>query len=209
MLSRFALIAAVAGVLGAAGSALAQDAIQAPGRKHVGASSQMVPSLAVLNSKGASLKDDKLVLTGVSASSIVFADRPWRSVGHVHTSEFIKQWDEGQDSFAKDPPNATVSVFTSDGKNVEDAVVVLKSPKLDGDTLTFDVTLLEGEIKGADGAASLFIDWFAARGPRGSAVVAGGAWHAPVWHGAWYAHPVGPVVYPYPACGYYPYPPCY
>jgi hypothetical protein len=214
-ISRLALISAVAGVLGATAPASAQDAIQAPGQKHIGTKSEMIPSLAVLNSDGASLKDGKLAMTGISANTIVFADRPFRSAGHVLTSHFIKQWDEGKDSFAKDPPNATISVLGSDGKSVEDAVVELRAPKLEGGTLTFDVAVLEGELKGADGPASLFVDWFAARGPDGGAVVHGGAWHAPVWHGAWYAHPVPVAVpvpvyhpYPYPPCGYYPYPPC-
>jgi hypothetical protein len=48
--------------------------------------------------------------------------------------------------------------LSKDGSSVEDAVVVLKSPKMDGDTLTFDVRLLEGSLKGADGPASVFID---------------------------------------------------
>ena len=34
-------------------------------------------------------------------------------------------------SFAKDPPNATVSAFAKDGSKVTDAVVVLRAPKLD------------------------------------------------------------------------------
>lgn len=210
--SRLALIAAVVGAFGlAAAPAAAQDAIQAPGKKHIGAKSEMVPSLAVLNSDGATMTNGRLALTGVSPNTIVFADRPVRSAGHVLTSHFIQQWDEGNDSFAKDPPNATISVLGSDGKSVKDAVVVLKKPKLEGETLSFDVSVLEGELDGADGPASLFIDWFAARGAAGGAVVHGGAWHSPAWNGAWYAHPVPvpvPVYHPYPACGYYPYPPC-
>jgi hypothetical protein len=155
----------------------------------------------------------------------------------VLTKHFIKEWDEGSDSFAKDPPNATISVLSGEGDTVEDAVVVLKSPKLDGDTLTFKVSVLEGNLSKANGPASLFIDWFAARGYGGRAVV-GGMGYRGAWHGAWYAHPpavgvgaaavglgavaVGaaaagayyhPYAYPYPppppACGYYPYPPCY
>jgi len=215
-----ALIFAVILGLAVPGLAYAQDAVQAPGQKHIGGKPQTIPSLAVLNSSGATLKEGKLTMSGVTTNSIIFADRPWRSAGHVLTSEFIKQWDEGNDSFAKDPPNATISVFSSDGKSIEDAVVVLKSPKLDGKNLTFDVSVLEGEIKGADGPASLFIDWFAARGPRGGVAVGGVGWHAPVWHGAYYAHPVAAfgagvavgaaaasAYHPY--CGYYPYPPCY
>ncbi len=134
------------------------------------------------------------------------------------TSHFIKEWDVGNDSFAKDPPNATISVLSEDGATVKDAVVVLKSPKLEGENLTFDVSVLEGDLTGAKGAAALFIDWFAARGGGGRVVVGGG----PAWHGAWYGHPgaafaagaaVGAAAaapyYGPPHCGYYPYPPCY
>ena len=64
----------------------------------------------------------------------------------------------GSDNFAKDPPNATVSAFSKDGSAIRDAVVVLKTPKLEGDQLTFDVDVLEGELTGADGAAAIFID---------------------------------------------------
>lgn len=201
------------------------------------------PSLAVINSAGATLADGKLVLTGVSPNSIVFADRPIRAAGHVTTAQFIQQWDVGKNSFDIDPPNATISVLGGDGSDVSDAVVVLKSPKLEGSTLTFDVATLEGSLDGASGPAALFIDFFAAHygggfdGAHGT-VVAGGYhgggayWHAPVYHGAWYGAgagvagvaagaAVGAAVgaaaaaprygypYPPPACGYYPYPPCY
>ena len=138
------------------------------------------------------------------------------------------QWDDGKDSFAVDPPNATVSVLGGDGSDVSDAVVVLTKPKLDGTTLTFDVKVLEGSLDGANGPAALFIDAFAVRGRYGGVVVGGGFhgyYHPPVYHGAWYGvHPgvvagaaaVGAAVgaaaaapyYP-PPCGYYPYPPCY
>jgi len=221
------LIIAVACLLCVPDLVLAQDAISSPAQKSIGGSkAEMVPSLAVLNSKGAILQGNKLTLSDVSANSIVFADRPVRAAGHVLTSEFIKQWDVGNNSFAKDPPNATISVMSSDGTSVNDAVVVLKSPKLEGGQLTFEVSVLEGDLANATGPASLFIDWFAARGGFGRVGVVGGVgFHAPVWHAGWYAHPgaafaagaaVGAVgvaaarpYYAPPACGYYPYPPCY
>ena len=200
--------------------ASAEDAISHPAKKPIGPSkNEMIPSLAVLNAHGATLEGNKLTLVGVTPNSIVFADRPVRSAGHVLTSHFIKEWDVGNDSFAKDPPNATISVLSEDGSTVKDAVVVLKSPKLEGENLTFDVSVLEGDLTDAKGAAALFIDWFAARGPAGRVVVGGG----PAWHGAWYAHPgaafaagaavgaaaAAPYYYGPPRCGYYPYPPCY
>ena len=202
--------------------ALAEDAISHPAKTSIGsAKNEIVASLAVLNAKGASLQGNKLTLTGVSPNSIVFADRPVHAAGHVLTSHFIKEWDEGAESFAKSPPNATISVFSPDGSEVKDAVVVLKSPKLDGDTLSFDVSVLEGDLAGASGAAALFIDRFAVGfGPHGGVVVGG----RPAWHGAWYGRPgaafaagaavgaAAAATAPYyygPHCGYYPYPPCY
>src|SRR5271155_6080922 len=172
-------------------AASAQDAIAAPAQKTIGqpAKSDMIPSLAVINSRGASLQGSVLTMTDVGLNSIVFADRPFRAAGHVLTKHFLKEWDEGSDSFAKDPPNATISVLSTEGDAVEDAVVVLKSPKLEGDKLTFEVTVLEGGLSKATGPASLFIDWFAARGYGGPGVVAGGYGGRRDW--AWDGAPCG------------------
>ncbi|WP_262272169.1 hypothetical protein [Microvirga yunnanensis] len=153
------------GLVLAPGVALSQDAPanpQVPIRKAIGRVTPTgpVPSLAVLNAAGAKLEGTKLTLTGVSPSSIVFADRPVRAAGHVMTQQFIMQWDEGKNNFAVDPPNATVSVLGGDGSKVSDAVVTLKAPKLEGGNLTFDVAVLEGNLDGASGPAALFIDHF-------------------------------------------------
>ena len=77
-----------------------------------------VPSLAVLNAQGATLSDGKLTLTGIANNTIVFADRPVRAAGHQTTAKFIEQWDEGKDSYAIGPPNATVSVLGGAGENI-------------------------------------------------------------------------------------------
>ena len=106
-----------------------------PLQKTIGQSGQakpeVVPSLYVLNSRGASLQNGKLVLTGVTPNSIVFADRPVRAAGHELTAHVIENWGAGADSFAQNPPNATVSGFSKSGSDIRDAVVVLKSPKLE------------------------------------------------------------------------------
>ncbi|WFU91410.1 hypothetical protein QA644_24940 (plasmid) [Rhizobium sp. CC1099] len=132
-----------------------------PHQKTVGqvSQSQQAPaaSLLVINSQGAKLEGNKLVLSGVAKNSIVFADRPTQAAGHLATDDLIKQWGQGPDSFSADPPNATISVLSS-GSDAADAVVTLKSAKLDGDTLTFDVAVLEGSLGGATGPAALFID---------------------------------------------------
>jgi hypothetical protein len=117
-------------------------------------------SLIVLNSTGAKLTGQTLVLEGMSPSAILFTDRPARGAGHIATREVVDLWSSG--SFAKDPPNATISAFAKDGSAVRDAVVVLTKPKLEGDKLTFEVTVMEGDLGKADGPAAIFIDtiWF-------------------------------------------------
>lgn len=146
---------AVASVVYLCGSGLAQDAVtKTIGRPSV----RTVPSLIVMNADGAKLDGTTLTLTGISRNSIMFADRPVRAAGHDLTAHLLEEWAPGSGSFAKDPPNATVSVLDKDGAAVEDAVVVLKDPKLSGDTLTFDVEVLESNLAKADGPASIFID---------------------------------------------------
>lgn len=165
-----------------------------------------VPSLGVLNADGATLADGKLTLKGVSHNVIVFADRPARAAGHEDLDAFVSRWGDGKDSFKKDPPNATISVLGGDKDGVTDAVVELSNPKLAGNDLTFDVKVLEGDLKGVDGPAALFIDyWYV--GPGGYVYHGHRAWYGyppPVVYGAPYVPPPPPVT-----CGYYPYPPCY
>jgi len=178
-----ARLVVVAGGLCATGGAFAQDADGTPNvalKKTIGAVTPTgpVPSLFVVNSAGAKLDGGKLTMTDVAANSIVFADRPVRAAGHVTTEQFVMQWDEDKGSFGKNPPNATISVLGGDGSKVEDAVVTLKSPKIEAGNLTFDVSVLEGSLSGGSGPAALFIDPGLFN-----------YWHAPAYHGSWYARP--------------------
>jgi hypothetical protein len=111
-----------------------------------------------MNAQGASLQGGTLTLNGVAPSTIVFADRPVRAAGHMLTAQFVEGWAKEGEGFAKDPPNATVSVFRKGDATVQDAVVVLKTPKLVSDHLTFAVKVLEGDLTDADGPAAVFID---------------------------------------------------
>jgi hypothetical protein len=218
-----ALVAALGVTIGVALSsppALAQETHK-PAMKTIGTPTsprpEIVPSLFVLNSRGATLQGDTLTLTGVTPSSIIFADRPVRAAGHQATADIIAEWGSDDDSFVKNPPNATVSVFSKDG-SVKDAVVVLKTPKLEGDKLTFNVQVLEGDLAGGDGGAALFIDII---GRPLTPLSFAGVARRSAWRGAMYAGAAAgvaagaayaaPYVYPYarPMCGYYPYPPCY
>jgi hypothetical protein len=162
----------------------------------------MVPSLFVMNARGASLQGQTLTLAGVSPTSIVFADRPVRAAGHLPTEALLEEWTSGD--FAKDAPNATVSVLSKDGNSAHDVVVELRSPHLEGDKLTFDVRVLEGDLAGADGPASIFVDIIGMPlTPLSFAGVARRSARRAYWYGAAVA-PYRPYGYP----AYYP-PPYY
>lgn len=111
----------------------------------------------VQSAKAASYHDGKLTLKGVAPATVFFSDRPDRIVGHMTTAEFIPFWSQGQDSFLKDNPNASLSVFQA---NAEPAVVevTLKNPQLSGTDLTYEVTLLSGQVPAQGAEATLFID---------------------------------------------------
>lgn len=143
-------------------AATVPNAITHPAQKTIGkpTARQYSTALIVINARGAKLDGQKLVLDGVMPTATLFTSRPTRTVGHMVTPDMAEIWRTG--SFAKDPPNATISVFHKDGSNVSDLVVVLKTARLEGEKLTFDVDVLEGSLGAADGPASLFIDtiWF-------------------------------------------------
>jgi len=169
---------------------------------------EMVPSLFVMNSRGATLSGQTLTLTGVMPNAIVFADRPVRAAGHVLTTDVLQEWTAADGSFAKDPPNATVSAAAKDGSSLRDAVVELRSPRLEGDRLTFDVRVLEGDLTGADGPAALFIDIIGLPfTPMSYAGMARRSARRAAWYGAAAAAypPPYPSAYPYPRPYYPPY----
>ena len=128
----------------------------------------------------------------------------------ISQSRLLEEWAPGNtsaESFTKDPPNATISVFMKDGSGVKDAVVVLKNPKLEGDRLTFDVDVLEGDIAGGDGPASVFIDIIGRPfTPLSFAGVARrSAWRGAMYTGAAVAGAAAVGAAAYGAYGYHPY----
>jgi hypothetical protein len=86
----------IAFLLWGAAPALAQTSPSTPRhvplQKTIGqAGPDIVPSLIVMNARGASLQGGKLTLTGVSPNSIVFADRPVRAAGHALTTHLLEE----------------------------------------------------------------------------------------------------------------------
>ena len=116
----------------------------------------MVDLLFVQTAQKATLSNDVLRLEGVSPATVVFSDRPERYTAHEPTEDIIADWAVGDDSFATDPPNAVLSILA--GTEPQEIVLVLKSPELKKDVLTYQVEVLDGADNAAGAAASLFID---------------------------------------------------
>ena len=122
---------------------------------------QKVQLLFVQNSAGVTMDSIKgtLTLKSMSPSTVFITDRPVRMAGQYHTEqEFLKLWSEGPDSFAKNPPNATLSIVEPGRPDLQNVVLTLRNPRMRGKDLTYDVKVLEGTPPKADGAAVLFID---------------------------------------------------
>jgi len=104
--------------------------------------------------------DGTLTLRGVTPSTLYFSDRPQRVVGHMTTADFVDLWAIGDNSFQADPPNAVLA-FLEPGDDVpDDAVIVLKAPRLSDGELTYSIEVLEGTVPAHTGPVTLFIDPF-------------------------------------------------
>ena len=99
---------------------------------------------------------NKLTLGNVSPMTLFFTDRPERIAGNMKTSAFVPFWSEGKDSFKSDPPNADISIV--DGKTMTQTVVELLDPVLDGDSLSYTVKLIQGDMPAAGTEVAVFID---------------------------------------------------
>jgi len=120
------------------------------------AAPEKVEYLFVQTAQMATISDGVLIMGSVSPATIYFSDRPERVAGHMTTEEFIANWGEGDNSFASNPPNATLSILT--GPEPQEIVVVLTEPKLDDGNLVYNIEILEGATETKGGAGSLFID---------------------------------------------------
>jgi hypothetical protein len=102
--------------------------------------------------------DGRLILKNVSESTLFFSDRPNRVVGHIHTSQLVSVWDEGENSFESDPPNAVLAFVEQGGAVPSDVVVEISNPVLSGWDLSYSATVLSGTLPTSAGACTLFID---------------------------------------------------
>jgi hypothetical protein len=119
-----------------------------------------IEAMFVQTAAGMTARKDSVTFHDLSPATLFFSDRPQRIVGHMTAKQFVEAWSEGENSFAEDPPNAVIS-FLEDGDTApEDAIVVLKDPRLEGSTITYSIDMLEGSLPANAASCSVFIDPF-------------------------------------------------
>jgi hypothetical protein len=99
---------------------------------------------------------DLLTLEGIGPVTVYFSDRPVREVGSITHAEFVDAWTAAADSFASDPPNASLTF--REGERSYATVMELMDPTLTDTGITYRVRLLEGGLPPELGPSSLFID---------------------------------------------------
>ena len=117
-----------------------------------------IEAMFVQCAQGMTSSDGTVTFQGPAYSTLFFADRPQRVVGHLHTRKFVNEWGNGENSFAEDPPNAVVSFLGNGDAVPEEVTIELSDPHLTEETLTYNVKVLDGTLPAKAGPCSLFID---------------------------------------------------
>ena len=114
--------------------------------------------LFVQEAQSIAFDGNTLTMKDVKPSILFFTDRPERVAGYWTLDEFMNEVSTGPDSFADDPPNATL--VTLEGDTFVDIVLELaERPRYeDGAFIYPNVRIIEGEPPAVGGAAALFID---------------------------------------------------
>ena len=121
---------------------------------------ERIDALFVQSATAFSSGPGTITLHGLADSTVYFADRPRREIGHIPSHRFVELWESGEKNFSVDPPNAVLSFLDQGGESPDDVVVVLRHPQLEEDTLTYGVEILEGTLPPRYGPCALFIDVF-------------------------------------------------
>ena len=112
--------------------------------------------LLVQSSQGFEFDGDRLTIHGTSPTTIFFSDRPDRIAGHMPLETAYAWGRTGDDSFVVDPPNATLSIL-EEGE-MANVVVTMSDAVIQGNSISFAVDILEGELPARGGPNTLFID---------------------------------------------------
>jgi hypothetical protein len=143
-----------------AGALLAGAVVPIPVARAADAPKPMLMFVQVAESMTADTKAKTVRLVNVSPSTIFFADRPVRLAGHVRLPDYLEEWTPkaGKDNFAKDPPNATISVYEPGARDNSVAVIKITNPQMQGRDLVYSYTLIDGKLPAKGEQTTIFID---------------------------------------------------
>ena len=113
--------------------------------------------------------DRTLRLVNVGQQTLYFSDRPARVAGHLTMPAYLDEWTAraGPNNFARNPPNATLSVYQPGKHENTLTVVTISNPVVDGRDLVYGYKVVEGALPKSGGATALFIDWIGVGGGVG------------------------------------------
>jgi len=117
-------------------------------------------SMFVQTAQGLTSDGSTVTLKGVTPSTLYFSDRPQRIVGHMATTDFVDLLGEEDNSFEEDPPNAVLAFLEPGDEVPDDAVIVIRDPRLENGQLSYSIEPLEGTVPTRAGPVTLFIDPF-------------------------------------------------
>ena len=128
-----------------------------------------VQLMFVQTSESLKADDKTLRLVNVGQQTLYFSDRPARVAGHLTMPAYLDEWTvrAGPDNFAKNPPNATLSVYQPGNHQNALTVVTISHPVVEGRDLVYRYKLVEGKVPNTGGATALFIDWIGVGGGVG------------------------------------------
>ena len=111
------------------------------------------------SARGAEYAAGRLQLSGFPETVTAFSDRPFRIVKPIPLSSFVDLWTKSlaKDSFRADPPNAAIS-YVEAGQAPKTAIVEITNVRREGDRLTYEVKLLQGQLPATMVEPTLFID---------------------------------------------------
>lgn len=121
---------------------------------------ERIDALFVQSGTAFSSAPGTITLHGLAGSTVYFADRPRREIGHIPSQRFVQLWEAGASNFSVDPPNAVLSFLDENGESPPDVVLVLRAPRLEADSLSYTVEILDGTLPARSGPCTLFIDVF-------------------------------------------------
>ncbi|MEW6255867.1 MAG: hypothetical protein AB1592_07915 [Pseudomonadota bacterium] len=112
------------------------------------------PIEMLLTQQAASMTFDgkTLTLTGVPPVTAFRVERPERIGGTMTTEQYVKLWNATVAVFKNDPPNAALTIL---GPTPTQVIIELGSVTQNGTTLTYNATLLDGDIPASGGPVNL------------------------------------------------------